>query len=118
MRNPSLQYCDYGPAVDVVRKLFVNNRRASELQLAYILREVSRALVYLHEHHIVHRDVRGSNILLTKDGEVKLCDYGLARDTKSTLGKRGTCIGSPCWMAPEVVTSSKSGKNSLGYDCI
>ncbi|XP_318814.5 neither inactivation nor afterpotential protein C [Anopheles gambiae] len=106
-----LEYCDYGPAVDVVRKLFVNNRRASELQLAYILREVSRALVYLHEHHIVHRDVRGSNILLTKDGEVKLCDYGLARDTKSTLGKRGTCIGSPCWMAPEVVTSSKSDKD-------
>uniref|UniRef100_A0A182NBP7 non-specific serine/threonine protein kinase n=1 Tax=Anopheles dirus TaxID=7168 RepID=A0A182NBP7_9DIPT len=106
-----LEYCDYGPAVDVVRKLFVSNRRASEMQLAYILREVSRALVYLHEHHIVHRDVRGSNILLTKDGEIKLCDYGLARDTKSTLGKRGTCIGSPCWMAPEVVTSSKSEKD-------
>uniref|UniRef100_A0A182QQM6 non-specific serine/threonine protein kinase n=1 Tax=Anopheles farauti TaxID=69004 RepID=A0A182QQM6_9DIPT len=106
-----LEYCDYGPAVDVVRKLFVSNRRASEMQLAYILREVSRALVYLHEHHIVHRDVRGSNILMTKDGEVKLCDYGLARDTKSTLGKRGTCIGSPCWMAPEVVTSSKSEKD-------
>ncbi|XP_053672779.1 neither inactivation nor afterpotential protein C [Anopheles nili] len=106
-----LEYCDFGPAVDVVRKLFVSNRRASEMQLAYILREVSRALVYLHEHHIVHRDVRGNNILLTKEGEVKLCDYGLARDTKSTLGKRGTCIGSPCWMAPEVVTSSKSDKD-------
>ncbi|XP_052892100.1 neither inactivation nor afterpotential protein C [Anopheles moucheti] len=106
-----LEYCDYGPAVDVVRKLFVSNRRASEMQLAYILREVSKALIYLHEHHIVHRDVRGSNILLSKDGEVKLCDYGLARDTKTTLGKRGTCIGSPCWMAPEVVTSSKSDKD-------
>uniref|UniRef100_A0A182IJF2 non-specific serine/threonine protein kinase n=1 Tax=Anopheles atroparvus TaxID=41427 RepID=A0A182IJF2_ANOAO len=103
-----LEYCEYGPAVDVVRKMFVSNRRANEMQLAYILRETSRALMYLHEHHILHRDVRGSNILLTKEGEVKLCDYGLARDTKSTNGKRGTCIGSPCWMAPEVVISSKS----------
>ncbi|XP_058062557.1 neither inactivation nor afterpotential protein C [Anopheles bellator] len=107
-----LEYCDYGPVVDVVRRLFVGNRRANEMQLAYILREVSKALLYLHgKMHIVHRDVRGNNILLTRDGEVKLCDYGLARDTKSTLGKRGTCIGSPCWMAPEVVTSSKSDKD-------
>ncbi|XP_049532765.1 neither inactivation nor afterpotential protein C [Anopheles darlingi] len=106
-----LEYCEYGPVIDVVRKLFVANRRANEVQLAYILREASKALVYLHENHIVHRDVRGSNILLTRDGEVKLADYGLARDTKTTLGKRGTCIGSPCWMAPEVVTSSKSDKD-------
>lgn len=107
------QYCENGPVVDVIRKIQVTNRRVSEEQIAYILRETAKALIYLHENHIIHRDVRGHNILLTRDGEVKLCDFGLSRDIKSTLGKRGTCIGSPCWMAPEIITSGKNGRYLL-----
>ncbi|KAL1381098.1 hypothetical protein pipiens_013709 [Culex pipiens pipiens] len=103
-----LEYCENGAVVDVIRKIQVTNRRVSEEQIAYILRETAKALIYLHENHIIHRDVRGHNILLTRDGEVKLCDFGLSRDIKSTLGKRGTCIGSPCWMAPEIITSGKN----------
>lgn len=93
----------------MVKKIHASNRRVSEEQIAYILRETAKAVVYLHEHHVIHRDIRGSNILLNKEGEVKLCDFGLSRDSKSTLGKRGTCIGSPNWMAPEVISSSKNG---------
>lgn len=52
---------------------------------------------------MIHRDVRGHNILLTKEGEVRLADFGLARLVKGEMGKRKTSIGSPCWMAPEVV---------------
>ncbi|XP_055637431.1 neither inactivation nor afterpotential protein C [Toxorhynchites rutilus septentrionalis] len=103
-----LEYCEYGPVVDIIRRIKIANKRIAEEHLAFILRETAKALVYLHDHHVIHRDVRGSNILLTKDGEVKLCDFGISRDFKSTLGKRGTCIGSPCWMAPEVITSSKN----------
>ncbi|XP_021703004.1 neither inactivation nor afterpotential protein C [Aedes aegypti] len=103
-----LEYCDHGPVIDVVKKIHASNRRVSEEQIAYILRETAKAVVYLHEHHVIHRDIRGSNILLNKEGEVKLCDFGLSRDSKSTLGKRGTCIGSPNWMAPEVISSSKN----------
>lgn len=62
-------------------------------------------MLHLHKNHIIHRDIKGDNVLLTKEGEVKLCDFGLARSIESTMGKRSTCIGSPCWMAPEVVTS-------------
>lgn len=51
--------------------------------------------------------MKGSNVLLTAEGEVKLCDFGLARDIESTMGKRNTCIGSPCWMAPEMVANTK-----------
>lgn len=58
----------------------------------------------------MHRDVRGSNILLTAEGEVKLCDYGLTKSTGGTFGKRSTCIGSPCWMAPEMLVPTDSKK--------
>lgn len=61
----------------------------------------------MHKNHIIHRDVRGNNILLTSEGEVKLCDFGLSKDIKTTLGRRSTCIGSPCWMAPEMFTTCK-----------
>lgn len=81
------------------------NRRLNEEHIAYILKETTKALLHLHKNHIIHRDIKGDNILLTKEGQVKLCDFGLARSIESTLGKRSTCIGSPCWMAPEVVTS-------------
>lgn len=68
--------------------------------------------MHLHENHVIHRDVRGNNILLTKEGEVKLVDFGLCRHLSSTLGKSGTCIGSPCWMAPEVVASSRNKQDN------
>lgn len=53
-------------------------------------------------------------MLLTSEGEVKICDFGLSRNIKTTMGKRSTCIGSPYWMAPEVVNSSGSNSNSDG----
>lgn len=49
---------------------------------------------------------------MTKEGEIKLVDFGLAREIKSTLGKRGTCIGSACWMAPEVVASAQDDSDN------
>lgn len=72
-------------------------------------------MAHLHQNHVIHRDVRGNNILLTKDGEVKLVDFGLCRRLSSTLGKSSTCIGSPCWMAPEVVASSRNNDDDDGY---
>ena len=104
-----LELCEAGSVVDIVRALQVANKRMSEEHIAYILKKVVKALCYLHDNHIIHRDVRGNNILLASDGEVKLCDFGLSKDFKATLGKRGSCVGSPCWMAPEVVASNKSG---------
>lgn len=109
-----LQYCDGGSAADFVARLNAANRRISEEHIAYILRETATALAHLHKNHYVHRDVRASNILLTVEGEVKLCDFGLTAATGSTLGKRSTCIGSPCWMAPEMFPSdSKKTKGKL-----
>lgn len=63
--------------------------------------------MHLHENNVLHRDIRASNIMLTKEGEIKLVDFGLCRVIKSEMGRRFTCIGSPNWMAPEVVTSQE-----------
>ncbi|KAH8248818.1 hypothetical protein KR032_003465 [Drosophila birchii] len=103
-----MEYCSGGTAVDMVNKLLKLDRRMREEHIAYIIREVCRAAIELNRNHVLHRDIRGDNILLTKNGRVKLCDFGLSRQVDSTMGKRGTCIGSPCWMAPEVVAAMES----------
>uniref|UniRef100_A0A0A9Z196 Neither inactivation nor afterpotential protein C n=1 Tax=Lygus hesperus TaxID=30085 RepID=A0A0A9Z196_LYGHE len=108
-----MQLCEGGQVTDMVRALSRQAKKMNELHIAFIIREVIKALTTLHENHVIHRDVKASNILLTKNGEVKLVDFGLARELSSTMGKRQTCLGSPCWMAPEVVTS-KGTKGS--YD--
>jgi myosin III len=102
-----LEFCEAGSIIDIIRSLQTINKRISEEHIAYILRETAKALLHLHENHIIHRDVCGSNILMTKEGEIKLCDFGLSRDTKSSSGKRATCIGSYAFMAPEVIVSAK-----------
>lgn len=92
--------------IDLVRGLQTLNKRMTEEHIAYILRETAKALLHLHKNHVIHRDVRGDNILISREGEIKVCDFGLSRDLKTTLGKRGTCTGSPSWMAPEMIVGA------------
>ncbi|XP_015178392.1 PREDICTED: neither inactivation nor afterpotential protein C isoform X1 [Polistes dominula] len=109
-----MELCEGGSVMDLVRGLIASNKKMREEHIAYILKEVIKALIHLHENNIIHRDVRGSNILLTKEGEIRLIDFGLSKMIKGELGKRNTCIGSPNWMAPEMVTSKTAGSDS-GY---
>lgn len=69
-------------------------------------------MIHLHENKIIHRDVRASNIVLTKEGEVKLVDFSFSKIMKGEHENQHTCIGSPSWIAPEVVTCNNSGYNS------
>lgn len=101
----------------MVNRLLKLDRRMREEHIAYIIRETCRAAIELNRNHVLHRDIRGDNILLTKNGRVKLCDFGLSRQVDSTLGKRGTCIGSPCWMAPEVVAALESREPDVTVRC-
>lgn len=110
-----LELCEAGSVIDIIRSLQTINKRVSEEHIAYIMIETCKAVLHLHENNVIHRDIRGSNILMTNDGAIKLCDFGLSRDTKEFNGKRGTCIGSPSWMAPEVVACSKNDKK-IGYE--
>ncbi|CAH0394342.1 unnamed protein product [Bemisia tabaci] len=102
-----MQLCEGGTVVDLSKGLLMQGKRMSEEHISFILKETLKALCYLQENHVIHRDVRGSNILLTKDGEIKVADFGLSRELKSTLDRRNSCLGSPNWMAPELVNSSR-----------
>jgi serine/threonine protein kinase len=64
-----------------------------------------QALMYLHSNHCMHRDVKGHNILLTEDAHVKLIDFGVSSHLAVTHGRRNTSVGTPYWMAPEVMSS-------------
>lgn len=109
------EYCAGGSVMNLISRLDSQGRKLNEMQIAYIIREVAKALLELHKAHILDRDVKGSNVLLTGEGSVKLIDFGLAKSFESTLGKLGTCIGSPNWMAPEMFASpSKMNEKNYG----
>ncbi|XP_031771312.1 neither inactivation nor afterpotential protein C [Apis florea] len=108
-----MELCDGGTVMDLVHGLLAMNKKMREEHIGFILREVIQAMIYLNENNVMHRDIRGSNILLTKEGEIKLVDFGLSRTCQAEIGKRYTCVGSPSWMAPEVAISK--GNNSEGY---
>jgi predicted Ser/Thr protein kinase len=82
----------------------------------YVLRSVARALAYAHEHEIVHRDVKGDNVLVDSDGRVLVSDFGVAlRSSDVTLTIDGTVIGTPAYMSPEQCSGKRAGPQSDQY---
>uniref|UniRef100_A0A3P9C6D0 non-specific serine/threonine protein kinase n=1 Tax=Maylandia zebra TaxID=106582 RepID=A0A3P9C6D0_9CICH len=86
-----------------------------EPQIRVVCRQTLQALVYLHENKIIHRDLKAGNILLTLDGDVKLADFGVSAKNTKTLQRRDSFIGTPYWMAPEVVMCETSKDRPYDY---
>mmetsp|Transcript_33295 Transcript_33295/g.106217 ORF Transcript_33295/g.106217 Transcript_33295/m.106217 type:complete len:194 (-) Transcript_33295:279-860(-) len=99
-----MEYCGGGSVSDV---MFATGEGIQEDQIAFICRESLKGLAYLHAISKVHRDIKCSNILLTDRGEVKIADFGVAAQLTGDRSKRNTFIGTPHWMAPEVVSENR-----------
>uniref|UniRef100_A0A8C0FUX3 non-specific serine/threonine protein kinase n=1 Tax=Bubo bubo TaxID=30461 RepID=A0A8C0FUX3_BUBBB len=108
-----MEYCGAGSVTDLVKKTKGNCFK--EDWIAYICREVLRGLAHLHAHHVIHRDIKGQNVLLTENAEVKLVDFGVSAQLDRTIGRRNTFIGTPYWMAPEVIACEENPDSTYDY---
>ncbi|XP_022193454.2 mitogen-activated protein kinase kinase kinase kinase 5 isoform X2 [Nilaparvata lugens] len=105
-----MEYCGGGSLQDI----YHITGPLTEVQIAYMSKETLHGLAYLHSMGKMHRDIKGANILLTENGDVKLADFGVSAQITATINKRKSFIGTPYWMAPEVAAvERKGGYNQL-----
>ncbi|XP_021050844.2 myosin-IIIa [Mus pahari] len=112
-----LELCNGGSVTDLVKGFLKRGERMSEPVIAYILHEALMGLQHLHSNKTIHRDVKGNNILLTTEGGVKLVDFGVSAQLSSTRHRLNTSVGTPFWMAPEVIACEQQLDTTYDARC-
>ncbi|XP_044856447.1 misshapen-like kinase 1 isoform X9 [Mauremys mutica] len=108
-----MEFCGAGSVTDLVKN--TKGNALKEDCIAYVCREILRGLAHLHAHKVIHRDIKGQNVLLTENAEVKLVDFGVSAQLDRTVGRRNTFIGTPYWMAPEVIACDENPDATYDY---
>ena len=114
-----MEYCAVGSVIDL---LTITKKSLTEEQIASILQDTLKGLIYLHNNRKIHRDIKAGNILIDHNGVCKLADFGVSAQLKDTHANQDTVIGTPFWMSPEVISKCKYNKKtdiwSLGITTI
>ncbi|XP_008837126.1 mitogen-activated protein kinase kinase kinase kinase 2 [Nannospalax galili] len=114
LRNDRLWICMEFCGGGSLQEIYHATGPLEERQIAYVCREALKGLHHLHSQGKIHRDIKGANLLLTLQGDVKLADFGVSGELTASVAKRRSFIGTPYWMAPEVAAvERKGGYNEL-----
>ncbi|XP_030624792.1 myosin-IIIa [Chanos chanos] len=112
-----LELCNGGSVTDLAKGMLKRGDRMEEPVIAYILHEALMGLQHLHVNKTIHRDVKGNNILLTTQGGIKLVDFGVSAQLTNTRLRRNTSVGTPFWMAPEVIACEQQLDSTYDARC-
>ncbi len=95
-----MEYMDLGCLTDIIEGYYGH---FTEIQLKYIAYQTLNSISYLHQNHVIHRDIKSDNLLINSAGEIKLGDFGYAAQLTRERQNRTSKVGTVCWMAPELI---------------